>query len=263
MADEINIKRVKVIETIVAVLLGLLCLGVLVTGLIATGRKEGTFFDKFEVIVIWIEGVGTIAIFTMLYRENPISRFFEHLLIGVSVGYGAAFTWTNILWPSWATSCFGIDGKPMNLWWLLALIPGALWYFQLSRKYNWISKLIICFFMGLGAGAVFKATFNILIGPDGQITRTIMPLLRVGEPGWSFWTFIFQDFIIFFVSLCVLSYFFFSFRHEKNLPLRAGSRLGRYFLMIMFGAVFGSTVMGRMSLLIDRLTFLFKLWLMT
>ena len=261
MADEVDIRKVRIIESIVAALLGLLCLFVLVTGLMAVMGKEGTFFDKFEVIVIWLEGVGTIAIFTMLYRENPISRFFEHLLIGVSVGYGAALTWTNVLWPSWAVPLFGIDGKPVNLWWLLAVPFGALWYFQLSRKHAWISKLIICFFMGLGSGAVFKAVFNVLIGPDGQINRTIIPLLQVGEPGWNFWTFLFQDFLIFFVSLSTLSYFFFSFRHERNPVLRYGSKLGRYFLMLMFGAIFGSTVMGRMSLLIDRLTFLFKMWL--
>lgn len=259
MAQDLRSNYVRITEAVVAGALGIFCLVVLVFGLIYNEGETGP--EKFETVVLWIEGVGTIAIFTMLYRENPISRFFEHLLIGVSVGYGAGIVTTNILWPNWVSPIFGLDGKPVNLLWVLALIPGSLWYFQLSRKYNWISKLIICFFMGVGAGAVFKGTFNILLGPNGQITRTIMPLFRVGDPGWDFWQFLLQDFLIVFVSLTVLSYFFFSFRHDNNPVLRTSSRLGRYFLMVMFGAVFGSTVMGRMSLLIDRLTFLRLFWL--
>jgi hypothetical protein len=261
MADDLKIKQVRNIEIAVMVFLGLVCLAVLVCGFAVMGGKQGaTFFDKFEVIIVWIEGIGTIGILTILYRENPISRFFEHLLIGVSMGYALAVTWTNIIWPNMVQPCFGLDSKPVNLLWLATLPFGALFYFQLSKKYNWVSKFIICFSMGWGSGAAFDGTFNTLLGPDGQLTRTIIPLFRPIEPGWTLWNFFLKDLIIVFVCLAVLSYFFFSFRHEKNLPLRASSKMGRYFLMIMFGAVFGNTVMGRMSLLINRLTFLFTQW---
>jgi hypothetical protein len=55
-----------------------------------------------------------------------------------------------------------------------------------------------------------------------------------------------------------LIYFFFSSAHRG--PLRPAARIGIYFLMISFGASFGYTVMGRVSLLIGRLTFLVNEW---
>jgi hypothetical protein len=58
--------------------------------------------------------------------------------------------------------------------------------------------------------------------------------------------------------LTVLIYFFFSSPHKG--PLKVTARIGIYFLMLSFGASFGYTVMGRISLLIGRTTFLVDEW---
>ena len=59
--------------------------------------------------------------------------------------------------------------------------------------------------------------------------------------------------------LSVLVYFFFSIEH-KGLTGKA-ARVGIWFLMITFGSAFGLTVMGRITLLAQRLEFLFYDWL--
>jgi hypothetical protein len=56
-----------------------------------------------------------------------------------------------------------------------------------------------------------------------------------------------------------LLYFFFSKEHKG--AFGTISRIGTWFLMITFGAAFGYTVMGRMSLLIGRIDFLMAKWL--
>ena len=56
--------------------------------------------------------------------------------------------------------------------------------------------------------------------------------------------------------LSVLSYFLFSIDFKSKAMLGM-TKLGRYLLMIGFGAIFGSTVMMRFSLLIDRMYFIF------
>jgi len=53
----------------------------------------------------------------------------------------------------------------------------------------------------------------------------------------------------------VMTYFFFSFE-QKGKFIPTVSKFGRYTLMIAFGALFGSTIMARMSLLIGRMYFL-------
>src|SRR5438876_643750 len=62
------------------------------------------------------------------------------------------------------------------------------------------------------------------------------------------------------IVVCVLSYFFFSFE-QKNPIIRGSARTGRLMMMFAFGAIFGSTVMARMALLIDRVWFLMHDWL--
>jgi hypothetical protein len=67
------------------------------------------------------------------------------------------------------------------------------------------------------------------------------------------------NWVIFVGVFTGLIYFFFSKEHRGAFGL--GSRVGIWVLMITFGASFGYTVMGRISLLVGRLTFLFEDWL--
>jgi hypothetical protein len=60
-------------------------------------------------------------------------------------------------------------------------------------------------------------------------------------------------------TVSVLFYFFFSVEHKRT--GRAVSKIGILFLMVSFGASFGYTVMGRVSLLIGRVQFLLFEWL--
>ncbi|MCS7066571.1 MAG: hypothetical protein NZL85_09930 [Fimbriimonadales bacterium] len=64
-------------------------------------------------------------------------------------------------------------------------------------------------------------------------------------------------FIIF--LLAVLTYFTFSFEHRG--PVKRVATVGRWFLMIGLGAMFGNTVMARMALLIGRIYYLLSDWL--
>ena len=62
--------------------------------------------------------------------------------------------------------------------------------------------------------------------------------------------------VVFMITLLsVVAYFLFSF-DIKSKAIRAVSNIGRWLLMIGFGAIFGSTVMMRFTLLIDRMYFI-------
>jgi hypothetical protein len=60
-------------------------------------------------------------------------------------------------------------------------------------------------------------------------------------------------------TVSVLYYFFFSL--ERGPVGKVVSKIGVLFLMVSFGASFGYTVMGRISLFIDRAQFLLGAWL--
>jgi hypothetical protein len=66
---------------------------------------------------------------------------------------------------------------------------------------------------------------------------------------------------IFAVTLiCVMTYFLFSLEHNRP-GIRQASMAGRWLMMLCFGAFFGSTIMARMALLVERLQFLIEKWI--
>lgn len=230
----------------------------------AASPPKGTsgFVALFDRFMVGVAAICTLVIYSFLYRENPFYRLLEHILVGLSVGYATVRTWTNLLEQNWWDRMVGANGLPANWWWILAVFPGLLWYFQLSRKRVWLSRIVIMFFMGTSAGLAFRGTFNELLTPEvGQMQASFKPFLTRMGGGVTMTTTNVNNIIFVVVILCVLSYFFFSFRHDKIKILPYTSRLGRYFLMICFGTIFGTTVQGRMSLFIDRLTFLYTEWL--
>ena len=92
---------------------------------------------------------------------------------------------------------------------------------------------------------LFRPSVDGLTGaPLAAIRNTVYPSQAV-------------DNILFTITiLSVLSYFLFSF--EVKAKVIAKTQLtGRWLLMIGFGAIFGSTVMMRFALLIDRMHFIF------
>ena len=194
-------------------------------------------------VTIWVAAVGTLAIYSILYKENPVYRMAEHVFIGAAAGYGVFVTWTQILKPQWW------DKITHGEWyWIFALIAGSMFYFIYSKKHVWISRIIFGTLLGLIAGAAFKGFAGINID---RIYASFKPLHGAGmTPGD-----VANNAVFIVVLLAVMAYFFFSFEHRNRIT-SAPAKLGRWFLMFAFGAMFGSTVMARMSLLIGRMYFL-------
>ncbi len=205
---------------------------------------------------IWVGAIGTLALFSLLYRENRVYRLFEHLFIGLAAGYLIKNTWSETLKPQWWDPMVH-DGQ----WpWMFVLGIGVMFYAVYSKKYNWMSRIAIGILLGLVAGQVFQQTTQEYIP---QIRTTFKPIYNPPVPPGSGLTPLgigLSNFIFIAIVICVLSYFFFSFE-QKNKLIIGSARAGRLMMMFAFGAMFGSTVMARMALLIDRVWFLMHNWL--
>ena len=203
--------------------------------------------NNAAIVTAWCAAVCTFAIYSVLYAENKFYRFFEHILIGLAAGYGIHWTWWNILLPNW--------WQPMGegqWYYVLYLVPGAMFYFIYSKKHAWVSRVIFGVFMGLAAGGLFREFYELYFP---QMGASMKPLVG---PGMSVWDTL--NVAVFYVILfSAMFYFFFSFEH-KSAAISKTAAAGRWFLMIGFGAIFGATVMGRMTLLIGRVNFLLNDW---
>jgi len=210
-------------------------------------------------IGIWIAALLTLAIYSFLYKDNPVYRFAESLLVGISVGFLLVITFETTLIPKavdpLVANFGGIFDGGKFLDFILILIPvvlGLLMFARFVPRFAWLSRIALALYIGFGAGASIPANMQSLILK--QIEATIRPFLTINSTWGAF-----NAVIILIGLISTICYFFFSKAHTGNFGRVA--KLGTYFLMIFFGATFGYTVMARISLLIGRLTFLLKDWL--
>lgn len=196
----------------------------------------------------------TLALYSFLYKDNPLFKLAEHVFVGVAAAYVFGQYWYPTIYGEIIAELFALGGESQTAegenWWLL--VPtglGLLMLTRFSRRVGWLSRLSFAFFVGLGAGLTIPRYISSFI--LAQIEPALRPL------SWS-WEGV-NLFLILVGVVSVLVYFFFSVEHTG--AVGKVSRLGIWFLMISFGASFGYTIMARLSLLIGRMRFLLDDWL--
>jgi hypothetical protein len=200
-----------------------------------------------ELLQIWIMAFLTLALLSFLYKDNPAYKLAEHIFAGLSAGYYVGLIWdTVIVQQLWEPL---IAGK------VLLIIPGVLgilMFGRFSQQYSWISRVSLAFVMGTTSGiflvtqlhglvlAQMRSTMRSMAGADGFADLMLSLVIVIGV-------------------IATLIYFYFSKEHKGILGGTA--KVGVWFIMIAFGAHFGYTVMGRVSLLIGRVQFLIQDWI--
>ena len=204
----------------------------------------------YETIGIFIGAFFTLAIYYFLYKENPVYRLAEHLVVGISLGYTMAVTYHVTLVPRL------IEPLLSGNHWIL-LVPAILGLLYITRfipGIAWLSRYPIAFLMGTTMGVGFPLTMKTDV--LRQLEAAMQPFYLPGMP----WHVVFGNIVLIFGTLAALIYFFFSKPH-KGLFFGTGSKIGIWVIMLGFGATFGFTVMGRISLLIGRIQYLLGDWL--
>ena len=200
-----------------------------------------------ELFQIWVMAFFTLAIFSFLYKDNPVYKFAEHIFAGLSAGYYVGVIWKSIIIQQlWDPMLQG--GK---YWLIVPGLLGCLMFLRLFPKLSWISRISLAFVMGNTAGVFLVSQLHGLVLPQMQATMRLQPMAGPTD--------ILLTTIIVVGVLSTLIYFYFS--HEHTGALGVTAKVGIWFIMISFGAHFGYTVMARVSLLIGRTQFLIDDWL--
>src|SRR5260370_7039210 len=97
---------------------------------------------------MWLGALATLALYSILYRENPVYRFAEHVFVGLAAGYGVYVIWRDVLVPTWWTP-LTVRGE---WWWVFAGIAGGMYYTLYSKRFSWMSRLVMLTTMGFTAG---------------------------------------------------------------------------------------------------------------
>ena len=221
---------------------------------------------------VWVAALLTLAIFSFLYKDNPVYKFAEHLFVGVSAGYYIVLNYWTVVVPNLvdplvrtftgrdpvshaavaqAGGPFAASLGDYRGWFLLPAMFGVLLFTRLVSRIDWMSRWSLAVIIGVYAG--LKTTGFAQGDLVAQIQASFQPL-------WTgqFWSSF--NAILFTLGLVSsLLFFFYSREHKGTLGVMA--RTGVVFLMVSFGAGYGYTVMSRLSLLIGRFQFLLGDWL--
>jgi len=205
-----------------------------------------------EILFVWVGAILTLCILSFLYKDNPAYKFAEHLAVGVSAGYYVNIYFWNFIKPHVFDPIK--SGNPKAI--LLAIPPlvlGLLFFTRFSPNYGWMSRWSMAFYLGFSNGVAIPRIIDQRLLKQAEAT-----MFALWGSDVSLGTLI-NNWVIFIGTLATLIYFFFSREHKGGFGFMA--RIGIIFIMIGFGASFGYTVMGRVSLLIGRMDFLLRDWL--
>jgi len=206
---------------------------------------------------IWVGAFLTLCIFSFLYKDNPFFRFAESVFAGVSLGYYIGQTFGQTLVPNVIEPMRSGGFAPFTSWgWWNLIIPmalGVILYARYVGKIAWVARFALAIYVGYYTGIDFMQRLQGEVLP--QTADTIISI----SSGWGNPLAMISTLIVTIGVLSVLVYFFFSAEHKG---LVGGvSKLGVWFLMVSFGAAFGYTIMGRISILIGRVVYLLGEWI--
>jgi hypothetical protein len=191
--------------------------------------------------VTWIAALVTIGAFSYLFKENGLYRAIEHIYVGAAAGYTIVIGYQNFITKAWQP----VAEKGQFLVIVPVLLGLMLFGPYFGSNLSWTRRYPLSFIIGVGAGITIRSA--VIEQLTKQLASTALPLTNV------------KNVVIVLGVLATLSYFFFTLKPSP--VLTGASNLGKWVIMITFGAAFGNAIMGRVSLIIGRVQFMFGDWI--
>lgn len=137
--------------------------------------------EKHELLKLIVGVTATIALYSILVRENKFYRLFEHIYLGLAVGFSMVALWTENLESAWWNPMIGAAAKdgsaaqPAEVFFALLLPLGAMGFMVFSKKHNWMARIPIGVILGAWGAQQFSAFQNEVFPQVQDSTRVVVP----------------------------------------------------------------------------------------
>ena len=198
-------------------------------------------------ISVWIAAFFTIAATSYAFRDNKIFKFAENTFIGVAAGHQIVMGVKNIRDYGWTHIMNG------EMIYIVVFLLGIMLYARFHKEYFWLYRYPIAFLVGNGIGISIRAAIHsdFIV----QVAATASPLIASDAFGT-------MNAIITFVGVVTaLSHFIFSQEKLHEGTIGWIPKIGRWMMLLAFGASFGNTIMSRFGMYQGRVIFLLRDWL--
>jgi hypothetical protein len=197
----------------------------------------------------------TLMVFSYLLGANPLWRIAQSMLVGVSVGYVALVLLTQVIAPQVARVIVPQEGAPEANRWLAAVpvVLGLLLLMRIAYPGAWPTSFGLNLVVVVGAALALGGALAGTIVPQSLDTARVLDLSNPYT--------LTGNIVLVVGVVCALAYFAFGARPGGERPalVKAVSVVGRWVLVITFGALLGSLATTFYASLIERLDFLIKL----
>ena len=215
---------------------------------------------------VWVSALLTLMVFSFLYRDNPLYKIAEHVFVGVSAAYWMVVGFWTTLWPQVILKLAPAAGRvthpnaapgTVDPTALIPLALGLLMLCRLVPSWAWLGRWPTAFVIGTTAG--YGLVRYIRSDFIYQIRATVGHGLVPTVDGRWLWQESLAALLILVGTLSGIVYFINTRQHRG--AYGGVARLGLFFMLVTFGASFGSAVMARVALLIGRFQHLLGDWL--
>lgn len=211
-----------------------------------------------DLIGVWVGAILTLLVFSYLLGDTPLFRLAQSIFIGVAVGYATTVAIQLVLVPMlFEPLAMDPEGKsPL----LVPLILGILLMTKLRPAWAPFGSISVAFLFGVGGALAIGGALSGVLVP--QFTATALTLASAQGSGAAV-----NGLLLVVGTIGALL----SFRFVTGGDRVAGrvvdrvayywGYVGRWFILIAFGAIFADTAVSRISVLIGRVYFLLHNWL--
>jgi hypothetical protein len=211
-----------------------------------------------DVSLTALGAVLTLFIFSYLLDDNPLFRLALHIFVGVSVAYLCIVAIQSVILPMLSPP-EASDSDAQVLWVisLIGAVLGALLFTRGLRGLSWLSDVSLAILLGVGVGvALAGALVGTLIPQVSAATAPAIPeppifpqvLKTLGQS------------VAVIGTITGLLVFGFIVRRPAHSPLNraldGGARIGRWFVLIGFGAAYGGVLAASLAMFADRVQYL-------
>jgi hypothetical protein len=188
---------------------------------------------------VWIAAFFTITIMSYAFRYNPLFKFAERTFIAAVIGHSVVMGIDSL-------RQFGFNKIAQgSLLYIIPILMGLTLFTRYHPKYHWVSRYGMAALVGIGLGITLRAT------PKSDIVLQLVKAITLGSnPAMGI--------LVAVTVFTVILYFTFTIKKVNEKPFTYLPTLGKYLMLVAFGAAFGNTVTTRMTLLVGRLLFLLR-----
>ena len=216
----------------------------------------------FDLIGVWVGAILTLLVFSYLLRDSPLFRIAQAIFVGVAVGYAVTVAVRSVLIPLLFEPMFTTLFVQGDVPWLylFPLVLGLLLFAKFRAGWASLGNPSIAFLFGVGSALAIGGALSGALMP--QLNASVVSLAP-GLGGGAI-----NNLLLLIGTIGAFLSFRFIIPTGTQVPLRAldvvaraWGRVGRWFILVAFGAIFADTAVSRISILIGRFYYLLHDWL--